>query len=166
MRPKLDEFAANTDSRALSRGWQGVLGRLQLELNPHNYATWLKGTRALRMDGTSLVVEAKSAMTCEWLNQRLRVVVERAAAQSFPALTAVQFVPPGDTGNTPLNDAPTGPPTTSARATMSAEHSMDAVTESPSICSADASPTADKLASSLSARPVAIASAARAIFAA
>lgn len=101
------------DARELSRGWQGVLGRLELELNPHNFSTWLKGTRALRFEDGCLVVEARSNMACEWLNQRLRVVVERAATQSFPDLTSVRFVPPGelvpDVSAVP-SDAPPAPP--------------------------------------------------------
>lgn len=92
--PKLED-RSNLDARTLSRSWHGVLGCLELELNPHNFSTWFKGTRALRFDGTCLVVEARSAMTCDWLNQRLRHIVERAAGQSFEGPISVQFVPPG-----------------------------------------------------------------------
>ena len=83
------------ESRELARSWQRVLGRLELELNPHNFATWLRGTRAAGIDGQRLVVEAASEMACDWLNQRLRVVVERAAAQVFGPGVSVEFVPQG-----------------------------------------------------------------------
>jgi chromosomal replication initiator protein len=89
------EDHARLDSRELSRAWHAVLGCLELELNPHNFATWLKGTRAVRCDDSGLLVEARSAMTCEWLNQRLRLVVERAAAQSFNRPVSVRFIPAG-----------------------------------------------------------------------
>ncbi|MEO8538559.1 MAG: DnaA/Hda family protein [bacterium] len=91
----MDTSTAPFDPRQLARAWHGALGVLELELNPHNFSTWLKGTRALRIDGSCLIVEARSSMTCEWLNQRMRVVVERAAAQSFEGSLSVLFVPPG-----------------------------------------------------------------------
>lgn len=34
---------APANGRELARSWQAVLGRLELELNPHNFATWLRG---------------------------------------------------------------------------------------------------------------------------
>lgn len=91
--------------RELARSWQGVLGRLELELNPHNFATFLRGTRAVRLDGRELAVEAGSEMACSWLNQRLQVVVERAAAQVFGPGIGVVFIPRG----TALDDAGPGP---------------------------------------------------------
>lgn len=93
------------NDRELARSWQGVLGRLELELNPHNFATFLRGTRAVRLAGQELVVEAGSEMACSWLNQRLQVVVERAAAQVFGPGIDVVFVARG----TALNGAGPAP---------------------------------------------------------
>ncbi len=90
----MDDLLPRSD-RELARSWQGVLGRLELELNPHNFATFLRGTRAVRLSGRELVVEAGSEMACSWLNQRLQVVVERAATQVFGAGIGVVFVPRG-----------------------------------------------------------------------
>ena len=104
----MEDPATVYDSRALTRGWQAVLGRLQLELNPHHFATWLKGTRALRSDGQTLVVEARSAIACEWLNHRLNVMVLRAMPQGFTALNNVWFVPPGAV-SAPAEAAAAGP---------------------------------------------------------
>ncbi len=84
-----------TDLRDLARSWQGVLGRLELEVSTHNFNTWLRGTRPLRLDGETLVVEARSAFNCDWLNQRLCVVVRRAMAHVFPEEVGVLFVPKG-----------------------------------------------------------------------
>lgn len=99
----MDDGLPCTD-RELVRSWQGVLGRLQLELNPHNFATWLRGTRPLRLDERLLVVEATSEMACTWLNQRMRVVVERAAGQVFGSGIQVGFVGPGTQVATPLEE--------------------------------------------------------------
>jgi chromosomal replication initiator protein len=86
----------NPDPRELARRWQSALGRLQLELNTHNYNTWLAGTRACAFDGAEVVVEAKSAMACDWLERRMRVVIERATAQAFGGNVGVRFVAPGE----------------------------------------------------------------------
>ncbi len=96
---------APANGRELARSWQAVLGRLELELNPHNFATWLRGTRVLRRDGDVLTVEATSAMGCDWLSQRLAVVVTRAAAQVLGDTVCVRFVAPG-TAAVPSVSAP------------------------------------------------------------
>jgi len=84
-----------TDLRDLARSWQGVLGRLELEVSTHNFNTWLRGTSPVRLDGETLVVEAKTAFNCDWLNQRLSLVVRRAMAHVFGEEIDVLFVPKG-----------------------------------------------------------------------
>jgi chromosomal replication initiator protein len=88
------------DARELARLWQSVLGQLELELNPHTYSNYLRGTRALACDGAQLVVEARTVLSCEWLDRRMRVVIERAAAQALASITTVSFVAPGEGGGT------------------------------------------------------------------
>jgi len=95
---------AQTDARELARCWQSVLGRLELELNRHNFATWLSGTRARSFDGTTLVIETRSTMACEWLDRRMRVVIERAAAQGFGAAVSAQFVVAGERTDGPATN--------------------------------------------------------------
>ena len=82
-----------SDARDLSFAWQAVLGRLQLEVTTHNFETWLRGTRALCVDGETLIVEARRALDCEWLNQRLSLVVRRAIADALGQDLEVSFVP-------------------------------------------------------------------------
>lgn len=86
------------DARDLARAWQAILGRLQVELTPHNFDTWLSGTRALRLEGDRLVAEARSSFTCDWLNERLALVVCRAAAAILGDEMSVIFVPRGTPG--------------------------------------------------------------------
>jgi chromosomal replication initiator protein len=83
---------ALSDPRDLARAWQAILGRLELEVTTHNFETWLRGTRPVRCDGTTLIVEARTSFNCDWLNQRLKVVVERAAAHVLNVETTVHFV--------------------------------------------------------------------------
>ena len=107
--PRMDD-PTRLDARELGRRWQAVLGRLELELNRHNFATWLAGTKARSFESGLLVVEARSAMAREWLDLRLRVVIERAASQMFGEV-AVTFVMAGEeigqrTTAVALSDAP------------------------------------------------------------
>ncbi|MEO9254752.1 MAG: DnaA/Hda family protein [Tepidiformaceae bacterium] len=87
--------ASVPDPRELARAWNAVLGRLELEVNTHNFDTWLRGTKAVRCEGNTLIVEARTEFNCDWLNQRLAVVVERAVCNVFPVELNVLFVPQG-----------------------------------------------------------------------
>ena len=92
--------------RDLTLQWAGVLGRLEVELNKHNFTTWFKGSQPLRLEGSTLVVAASSRHVCTWLNEKMLMLVERAMVQSFPAGTSVRFVAP----DTPDVEArPSGP---------------------------------------------------------
>lgn len=81
--------------RELDEAWQAVLGRLQVELSAHNFNTWLRGTNPLTLDGTRLVIEARTALSCEWLNIKLAATVERAVALQLGRTVEVEFVPRG-----------------------------------------------------------------------
>lgn len=106
---------ARLDSRELVRAWQGVLGRLELELNPHNYTTWLAPTRARSFDGHELVIEARTTMACDYLDRRMRVVIERGVAQGFGDDIRLSFVVAGESPpDAPAID-PEVPPTAAPR---------------------------------------------------
>jgi len=108
-----------SDQRDASRAWQAVLGRLELEVTTQNFTTWLKGTRALRLEGETLVVEARTAFNCDWLNQRLIVVVQRAVYQVTGEELRVLFVPKGAATEGERTATPTGTePPTPARAVV------------------------------------------------
>jgi chromosomal replication initiator protein len=83
------------DPRSLARAWQAILGRLEFEVSTHNFATWLRGTRALRLEHDTLVVQAAASYGCDWLNQRLVTVVERATEDMTGRPLRVVFVPRG-----------------------------------------------------------------------
>lgn len=80
--------------RDLALQWSAVLGRLEIELNKHNFTTWFKGTRPIRLEGSTLLVAANSRNACTWLNEKMLMLVQRAMAQSFPVETCVRFVSP------------------------------------------------------------------------
>ncbi|HMO96818.1 MAG TPA: DnaA/Hda family protein [Tepidiformaceae bacterium] len=83
-------------SRDLAQRWSAVLGRLEVELTPQNYAMWFKGSVAERLEGEALVVRASSERVCTWLNDRMSLIVERALEQSFPRGVRVRFIGPAE----------------------------------------------------------------------
>lgn len=84
-----------SDSRELAQLWAGVLGTLQIELAGHTFTTWLAGTRASRLDGDRLFVEAANSFSADHLNSRLATVVERVAGSVHGAPLKVHFAARG-----------------------------------------------------------------------
>lgn len=74
-----------------SRAWRSVCAELRGELSPENYARWFTSTAALALDGGRLIVGVPDAFHLQWLDRRLRGVVERAAARVLAGV-AVAFV--------------------------------------------------------------------------
>ncbi|MGH2631873.1 MAG: DnaA ATPase domain-containing protein [Tepidiformaceae bacterium] len=108
--------ATSTDPRALARHWQAVLGRLQLEVPSHSWETWLKDTHAIRWDGAALIVEARTAFNCDWLEQKLRPLLGRIVEEIFGAGTVVAFVPRGTVKPAAGEDEPGAHPDPSSTA--------------------------------------------------
>lgn len=51
--------------------WQRTLTALQLQMTRATFDAWLKRTRAIELDGDTLVVEVPNAATRDWLTSRL-----------------------------------------------------------------------------------------------
>ena len=81
--------------RALTRTWQAVLGRLELEVSRANFETWLAGTTVRSLHEGELTVEARSAFRADWLNENLAPVVERCLGAIEGEGVCVRFVAPG-----------------------------------------------------------------------
>ena len=90
----LEPASASSEPRHLARSWRAVLGCLEVQLNPHTFATWLKGARPRSFDGATLAIETPNDIARDWLDTRLRPVIERAVAQVFGDV-AVTIVGPG-----------------------------------------------------------------------
>ncbi|MCE7928710.1 MAG: AAA family ATPase [Chloroflexi bacterium CFX7] len=108
-------LSRKNDARELAFAWQAVLGRLQLEVTPNNFETWLRGTRALRIENETLIVQARRAGDCDWLNERLSLVVRRAVVGAMGEDLGVRFVPSstGANGTSPAQP-PAGSPAPSS----------------------------------------------------
>ncbi len=94
--------------RDLARLWHAVLGRLELDVSPANFETWLRGTRLLVAGATTLVVEARSTFAANHLSEQFKVVVRRAVEEVADRALAVEFVAPGS-ADSPLTPVARGP---------------------------------------------------------
>ena len=74
-----------------SRTWEAALGRLQLQVTRPSYDTWLRGTQALSLDGSTLVVGVPTAFAAEWLQQRMHGLIETAVAAVAGSALNVSF---------------------------------------------------------------------------
>jgi chromosomal replication initiator protein len=83
------------DAHDLNRLWSSILGRAELEVDPHVYRTWLKGTRAVAFAESVMRVEAATPFACDWLNQRLQPLLARVARELAGGEVVFDFFPRG-----------------------------------------------------------------------
>ena len=79
----------------LSAAWQAVLGRLEVELSSHQFNTFLRGSRAISFDGSTLRIEARTSVDHAWLTHKLGEPVERAVEQQLGCSARVEFLAAG-----------------------------------------------------------------------
>ncbi|MGH2608700.1 MAG: DnaA ATPase domain-containing protein, partial [Tepidiformaceae bacterium] len=96
-----------TEDRDLARAWRAILGELQVELPRASFITFLEGSRALRREGGTLVVEG-NRLNVEEANGRLRTLIERAAFHVLDEELQVLFVPRGSAEATANGDGHPG----------------------------------------------------------
>jgi chromosomal replication initiation ATPase DnaA len=77
---------------SLSPGvWQTALAELQLQLPKETFDLHLRGSSLLRVEGDCYVIGLHSTYAREWLDKRLRPVVERTLARQAGQAVAVAF---------------------------------------------------------------------------
>ena len=81
--------------RELARTWQGVLGRLQFDVSPHSFATWLQPTAPLGFDGDTLLVRTPHGFHLDWLQQQFTTVLRRALIGELGRDVDLRFVGDG-----------------------------------------------------------------------
>lgn len=95
--------------------WSSILEDLQLQMTRATYDTWLRGTRVVATEGDTWTVYVRHAYAMDWLNARLRPVIDRTVARHAPGIrvefTATDPAPPVKWKNPePLPDDPEPPP--------------------------------------------------------
>jgi|YNPNPStandDraft_1061719.scaffolds.fasta_scaffold31796_1 hypothetical protein len=85
-----DEALRETDPGG--RIWQAALGELQLELTRATFETWLRNSRLVACEDGVFVIGVANTYAREWLESRLRSVVERVLARLTGEKVSVRFV--------------------------------------------------------------------------
>jgi len=60
--------------------WEAALGRLQLQVTRPSFNTWLKDTVGFSIEGNLLTVEVSTTFKAEWLELRMRSLIEAAVS--------------------------------------------------------------------------------------
>jgi len=84
-----------TELSEAGRVWHQALGLMQLEMTRSTFNAWLRDSRLVQLEDGRCVVEVRSEYGREWLEHRLRPVVERALERVVGRPVAVEFVSPG-----------------------------------------------------------------------
>jgi len=74
------------------RIWQAVLGELQLEMTRATFETWLRNSRLVSCEDGVFVIGVANAYARDWLESRLRSVVERVLARVTGQPAQARFV--------------------------------------------------------------------------
>ena len=95
--------------------WETALGVLQVQVSPTAYETWLSDTQGLAFDGTEFVIGVSNSFVGEWLQRRMRSLLERTLADLLkqPVTVSIQDTPPTPSGE-PLETVSTGVRTAAA----------------------------------------------------
>jgi len=74
--------------------WDMILNELKPALPRATFETWLKPTRGIEWDHTTLVVESPTPFSLEWLERRLHTQIDKAAQQVTGGQLKVRFKTP------------------------------------------------------------------------
>lgn len=83
---------AMTKARDLDGLWQKVLDLFRHEMSPTSFETWLRPSRAVAFDGTTLTVAAPNAYARDWLESRLSNGLRRKLVSLLGRKVQVRFV--------------------------------------------------------------------------
>ncbi len=72
--------------------WDAALGELQLQVNKANFNTFLKGTKGVRLTDEAFTVRVEKSFAAEWLEKRMRPLIEKTVAGILQAEVSVLFV--------------------------------------------------------------------------
>ena len=64
-------------SKTAQEIWDAALGSLQVQVSKTNFDTWLRGTQGISFDGTIFIVWVPNTFSVEWIQHRLRTLLER-----------------------------------------------------------------------------------------
>jgi chromosomal replication initiator protein len=114
--------------KSAQRIWETALGELQLQVSKQNYRTWLEKTVGLSYEDNTFVIGAPNTFTTEYLDKKLRSLVEKTLIGLTAADVKLVFqVNNGHQGPVENGGAPSGAAITPARraAMFNVKYSFD-----------------------------------------
>ncbi len=81
--------------------WQTILARIERDVGPQAYGTWLRPTSLVRDEGRCLTVRVPNRLFSDWIRRNYEETIRAAAAALDRENVEIQFVVEGD-------DAPAG----------------------------------------------------------
>lgn len=85
------ENYANPETERVRQIWWMTLEQLQLQMTQQTFNTWLKPTEVLDYQDDVIIVDAKNSYAKEWLETRLRKVIERTLSSVAGKPMTVHF---------------------------------------------------------------------------
>ena len=74
-----------------SQVWEAALGELQLQVNRASFNTFLKGTRGIHLTPEVFTIRVEKAFAAEWLEKRMRPLIEKTVAGILQQQVEVRF---------------------------------------------------------------------------
>ncbi|MCL5611473.1 MAG: chromosomal replication initiator protein DnaA [Chloroflexi bacterium] len=74
------------------QAWHSVLGQLQMEMPKASFDTWVRDTRPLSYENSTLTVAVQNAYARDWLESRLASTVSRLLVGILNSNVAINFV--------------------------------------------------------------------------
>ena len=74
------------------RLWAAALGELELQMTRATFDAWLRDTHCVDTDGDTLIIAAKNEYAIDWLDNRLRTVIDRTLHRLSGNGTSASFV--------------------------------------------------------------------------
>ncbi len=71
--------------------WDEVLGKVEVKVNRHSFATWFRPTTMLSLQGSRLVIGVPNAQFREWLAKNYQAVIAEALGELGRAEVTVEF---------------------------------------------------------------------------
>lgn len=87
-----EETQSETVDPVLRNKWEQVLQLLEMQMPRATYASWVRPTRAIRLEEDLLLVRVENALARDWLDTRLHDLVTRSARDVLGMPVRVEFV--------------------------------------------------------------------------
>jgi len=71
--------------------WSDCLSLIRERVSPQSFTTWFKPIDAVKLEGRQLTIQVPSQFFYEWIDQRYRVVIERALTETLGDGARIQY---------------------------------------------------------------------------